>query len=88
MTDKVKFIAHLRCYDALGKTCYFSKRTICNPSVVDIFDDFLMSTLPIIVRRLPDDTRLSMAELSLYSIDTKLKFCDSHLPNYYFKVNL
>lgn len=69
MTDKVKFIAHLRCYDSNGNTCYFSKRTISNPNVLDIISAFESSTVPIISRRLPVGCSIKVATLSLYELN-------------------
>ena len=46
MTDKVKFIVRVTCFDTNGKMCYFSKRTLCNRSVYDILDSFEFSIIP------------------------------------------
>lgn len=86
MTDKVHYIAHLKCYDSLGKCCYFSKRTICNPSIMDIYEAFMLSTIPIIQKRLPEDCKLSSAELYLFSLDNKLSLKSYSVPNYVFKI--
>lgn len=84
MSDKVKFIAHLRCFDTKGGTCYFSKRTICNPSVSSIFNSFVSSTIPLIQSRLPDDTFISLARLSLFDVNYPNS---SHAANYEFTLN-
>ena len=54
-TDKVKFIADIRCFDTKGGTCYLSKRVTFNPSVSAIFESFESSTIPVIQSRLPVD---------------------------------
>ena len=84
MTDKVKFIVRVTCFDTNGKMCYFSKRTLCNRSVYDILDSFEFSIIPRVSRRLPEGSSVLHATLSLYDVDNPISDCS---PNYSFVIH-
>ncbi len=83
MTDKVKFIARVSCYDSNGQLCYFSKRTLCNRSVSDIIDSFESCLIPRVSRRLPEGLSVLYSSLSLYDVDNRL----NDDPNFQFVIH-
>ena len=84
MTDKVIFIAVVSCFDTFGKLCYYSKRTLCNRSVTQIFDSFETSIIPRVSSRLPIDSKLGFSKLTLFDVDSRLS---SGSPNYEFLIS-